>query len=357
MNKHLQRTLSLSIIVLIVLFLIGNKAGWFGKKAENIKQAQQMQQAIPVSIAVAGPSELTDHIVTTGSILADEEVNICSEITGRLVSLLFTEGTVVNKGDLLAKLNDSEILAQINRNTYSLKLAQEREQRQKALLDKEAVSQDVYDQVLTELNVLKAEANLLQAQLQKSQIVAPFSGTIGLRQVSEGAYLSAGQPIVQLARTQPVKIEFAVPERYASSIHKGDEVEFSIDGNSESFTARVYATNPGIDINSRALPVRALFENKTQQVKPGNFASITIRLSQLSNALLVPAQAIIPELSGNKVFLFKAGKAVQSKVTLGIRNATSVQVTSGLSAGDSVITSGILQLRDQMPVTLQSAEK
>ncbi|MDY0344308.1 MAG: efflux RND transporter periplasmic adaptor subunit [Lentimicrobium sp.] len=353
MNKHLKRTLSLTITVLIILFLVGYKAGWFSAQSKAEKNpASAQNEALPINVIIVNGHGLTDQIVATGTVLADEQVDISPEISGRLTSVLFTEGAAVNKGDCLATINDSELLAQIERNRYVLKLAEEREARQKALLTREAVSQEVYDKSLTELNTVQAEASLLEAQLMKTRIKAPFSGTVGLRQVSEGAYVTPGQRIATLTRTQPVKIEFSIPERFAQSVRKGSRIQFTIEGNSKTLEASVYAVEPRIDPLTRALTVRALYPNRNNEMNPGSFARVEFSLNHMDNALTVPAQAIVPELGGNKVFLYRSGLVKSVQVSVGIRTSDAVQIIEGISEGDTVITTGILQIREGMPVTI-----
>jgi membrane fusion protein (multidrug efflux system) len=186
----------------------------------------------------------------------------------------------------------------------------------------------------------------------KTRIKAPFSGTVGLRQVSEGAYVTPGQRIATLTRTQPVKIEFSVPERFAGSVKKGSRIQFTIEGNSESLEAAVYAVEPRIDPLTRALTVRALYPNRRNELNPGSFARVEFNLSHMENALTVPAQAIVPELGGNKVFVYRSGVAREVKVAIGIRTSNAVQILDGLATGDTVITTGILQVREGMPVTI-----
>lgn len=358
MNKLLKRVLSITIVAIILLFLIGYKAGWFsaGSKTEGGPGSGQ-QEVLPINAVIVNGYGLTDQIVATGTILADEQVDISPEISGRLTSVLFTEGAAVNKGDCLATINDSELLALIEKNHYVLKLAEEREARQKALLTREAISQEVYDKSLTELNTVQAEASLLNAQLQKTRIKAPFSGIVGLRQVSEGAYVTPGQRIATLTRTQPVKIEFSIPERFSQSVKKGSRINFTIEGNSRTLGAEVYAVEPRIDPRTRSLTVRAMYPNKNNELNPGSFARVEFSLKHLENALTVPAQAIVPELGGNKVFLYRSGKVKSTGVSVGIRTADVVQIIDGLVEGDTVITTGILQIRDGMPVTIDQLNR
>ncbi len=353
MNKLLKRSLSIILVLLVLAYIIGNKSGWFeSAPAGKTEQAAGIQEKLPVSVVVLSPGGLSDVIVATGTVLADEQVDLSAEVSGRITSIRFTEGAAVSKGDLLATINDAELLAQIEKNSFTLKLAAEREARQRTLLEREAVSQEVYDKALTELNTVQAETGILNAQLMKTRIKAPFSGTIGLRQVSEGAYVMPGQRIATLTRTQPVKIEFSVPERFAASVKKGSLVQFSIEGNEKPFKAAVYAVEPRIDPQTRSLTVRALYSNLQNELNPGSFARVEFRLSHMDNAITVPAQAIVPELGGYKVFVYRSGLAEAIKVSVGIRTSDAVQVLDGLKAGDTVVTTGILQIRAGLPLMI-----
>lgn len=353
MNKVIKRIISILLILAVLLFIVGYKAGWFSKGTAGEKQERPAgQESLIVNAMILAPGGLSDVIVSTGSIIADEQVDLSAEVSGRITSIRFAEGAHVKKGELLATINDTELLAQLRKNAYTLKLAEEREARQKSLLAKEAVSQEVYDRALTELNTVQAEAALIEAQLQKTRIVAPFNGTIGLRQVSEGAYVTPGQRIASLTRTIPVKLEFSVPERFSQSVTKGSRVQFKVEGIDRKLEAVVYAAEPRIDPVTRALTVRATYPNLSNELNPGAYARVEFTLNHLAEAITVPAQALIPELGGFKIYVYQGGKAAIRNISVGIRTSDKVQVTSGLNAGDTIITTGILQLRDGMTLII-----
>ncbi len=357
MNRTLKRLLTYVLLLIIVLLLVGNKAGWFSSEGvDNKVAASNNRQILPVSVFIVKPGGLTDRIVASGTVLANEEVLLSAEVAGRITAINFTEGSTVQKGAVLVTINDAELLAQLEKVKYNQKLAEEREQRSRSLLTKEAISQEEYDRVLTDLNTVKAEASLLQAQLAKAKIVAPFMGTIGLRQVSEGAFVTPGQRIATLTQIQPVKIEFSVPERFAESVTKGSKVKFTLESSNESYEAQVYAVEPSIDPTTRSMTVRALYHNRNLELRPGSFAKIEFELNHMENALQIPAQSIIPEMGGYKVFKYSKGKAESAIINVGIRTSEMVQVTGGLETGDTVITSGILQLRGDLPVSISNIQ-
>lgn len=354
MNKTLKRIIIYALIVGAIFIIAGYRAGWFSKATKESGGAGSSDKALPVSVFVVEPGGLTDRIVATGAVMANEEVILSAEVAGRITSINFTEGSTVTKGSVLITINDAELVAQLEKVTYNRKLAEEREQRSRSLLQKEAISQEEYDRVLTELNTVKAEASLIRAQLDKAKIIAPFSGTIGLRQVSEGAFVTPGQRIATLTQLQPVKLEFSVPERFAQSVTKGNKVNFTLEGSNTKYQANIYAVEPSIDPATRSVAVRAIYPNKNLELRPGSFARIEFDLNHMEAALQVPAQAIIPELGGYKVFLLRNGKAEQAEIGVGIRTQQMVQVTQGLKEGDTVITSGILQLRGGLPVIVSN---
>lgn len=352
MNRTLKRIFIYLLIFAVLFIIVAYKAGWLGNAANEKAQVTAKDEVLPVSGFVVSAGGLTDRIVATGNILANEEVSLSAEVAGRITSINFTEGSTVNKGTVLVTINDSELVAQLEKNAYNQKLAEEREHRQRSLLEREAVSQEEYDRALTDLNTVKAEASLIKAQLQKAKVIAPFSGTIGLRQVSEGAFVTPGQRIATLTQMQPVKIEFSVPERFAGSVTKNSKIAFLLEGDSTRYTANVYAVEPSIDAATRSVSVRALYPNKNLELRPGRFVRIEFDLNHLENALQIPAQAVIPEMGGYRVYRFDDGIARQAEVGIGIRSSDMVQVTRGLKDGDTIITTGILQLRNEMPVRI-----
>lgn len=358
MSKNLKRLITYALIIGVLLIIVGYRAGLFDKEHAVAKDANsEVVEALPVSAYIVAPGGLTDRIVATGNVMANEEVQLSAEVAGRITVINFTEGTNVTKGTVLVNINDTELLAQLEKVNYNQKLAEEREQRAKSLLQKEAISQEEYDRALTDLNTVKAEASLIKAQLAKSKITAPFSGTIGLRQVSEGAFVTPGQRIATLTQIQPVKIEFSVPERFAQSVTKNSKVSFTLEGSSQKFEALIYAVEPFIDPETRSVTVRAMYPNRNLELRPGSFTRIEFELNHMQNALQIPAQAVIPELGGYRVFKYMNGKAEQVNIGVGIRTSEMVQVTEGLKTGDTIITSGILQLRSGMPVKISNITK
>jgi membrane fusion protein, multidrug efflux system len=311
-------------------------------------------QALMASGYLIIPTSMSELIYSTGSLLPDEEVDLSFETSGKVIGIYFNEGTRVKKGQLLSKINDRPLQAQLLKLQAQLKLSKEREFRQRQLLERDAISQESYDQASTEMQSLEADIQLIEARISETELRAPFDGIVGLRMISEGAFATTQTKIVRLVKISPLKIEFSFPERYAGEVKPGYPITFVIDGYQNSFNASVYAVEPKVDIDTRTITARALYANTNEELKPGRFVSVRALLSQIENAVSVPTQAIIPEMSGEKVFVYKGGKAQEVKVSLGLRTASHVQIHSGLNFGDTLLTTAILQLRHGMPVQLDT---
>ncbi len=299
---------------------------------------------------VASLTTFSQQLTVAGTVQANEVVDLKAESTGKLISITFEEGDYVSEGQLLARINDSEIRARLEKLKLDLKLAVEDEERKKRLLEINALSQQEYDIAQNKLEGIKADIRLAEAQIEKAEVRAPFSGKIGLRYVSPGAFISTNTTVATLVQTDPVKIEFAIPERFGVLIRRGKEVTFSTTTQSKQLTARVYAFEPMIDPQTRSITVRALASNRNGELIPGAFVKVNIGFDEAPKALLIPPQALVPELGGQKVFLIRKGKATESKVGIGLRTGLYVEVISGIAPGDSIITTGLIQLKQGMPV-------
>jgi membrane fusion protein, multidrug efflux system len=350
--KKQYKIIIFTVVAAVILFLLilpklgssGNVTSATGRPAAGSR--------LNVSAHIVKPEILENNVLTTGTVLANEEVELRSETSGKIVRIYFNEGSNVNKGELLVKINDEELRAQLDRAKYRFKLLEDREYRQSVLLKREAISQEDYDVSLNELNMAKSEVELIQAQINKTEIKAPFNGRIGLKSVSEGSFVTNSTIIATLQNINPIKVDFSVPEKYSVQVEKGDKVNFTVTGSNETFTAEVYAIEPKIDPVTRSLKIRAIFRNEQGKILPGSFADVQLILKEINNAILIPTQSVIPELQGQKVFLYKNGNALPVIIETGIRNEETVQVTDGLSENDTVITSGILQIRPGMPVAI-----
>jgi membrane fusion protein (multidrug efflux system) len=294
---------------------------------------------------------MADRVTTVGTVLANEEVDVRSEISGRVETISFREGTRVVKGQVLVKIADAELRAQAARAESRLSIAKSEADRQKQIFEQNLSSQREYDTALNDLNVAKAEAELARAQLAKTEIRAPFEGKVGLRYVSEGSFVSPATQIASMQDDTPVKLDFSVPERYAGRLRVGDPIRFTVQGSARRFEGSIYAVEPSIDSATRTLRVRATNPNADGALVPGAFADVEIVMSE-RDTISIPAFALIPELKGHRVFVYSGGKAQARSVEVGTRTHDLVEIVGGVSAGDTLITSAILQLKPGVPVTV-----
>lgn len=358
MNKKLRVTITILIIVFLagVIFYPKYKPFLVKKISKNISQdpLRQSQQKLNAVGYLIVPTQMSELINSSGTLKPDEEVDLAFETSGKIVKINFTEGTRVKKGDLLAKINDLPLQAQLEKLQVQLKMSEAKEFREKSLLERDAISQESYDQIQTDVQSIKADINLIKARLSETELRAPFDGTIGLRNLSEGSYTSSSTKIAKLIKTSPLKIEFSIPEKYASEIKIGYPITFSIDGSNKIYNASVYAIDPKIDIETRTIVLRALYPNKDEELKSGRYAGITLELSHIENTVSIPTEALIPEMDGEKVYIYKSGKAQSVNVNTGLRTESNIQITDGLNFGDTLITSGIMQLRQNLPIVLDT---
>jgi len=307
-----------------------------------------------VAVKIIEPENLVDIIQSTGNLIPDEEVDLTFETSGKITDIYFREGSAVKKGDLLAKINDKPLQAELSKLLAQIPLANDRVARQKALLEKDAVSKEAYEQVSTELEKLHADIELSKARIAQTELRAPFDGIIGLRQVSEGTYASPATVIASLTKIIPLKIEFSVNEHHANLIRQGTHISFRTGDDLKVYSAQVYAVESRVELKTRSLKVRALYPNPNGRLIPGRMASIEIKSNEIVNALTIPGEAIIKELGRDIAYLYSGGKARQIEVVRGIRTDSEVQAVQGLRAGDTLIVTGVMQLRDGLPVNIDN---
>ena len=357
-KKIIRIAVKAVIIVLLAGVIAMPKLNIFSSNSKSdfskLKKKQKGMQPLFASGYVIKPTQMNELIYSSGSLIPDEEVELSFETQGKVEGIFFSEGRRVKKGTLLAKINDKPLQAQLLKLQAQLRLTKEREFRQRQLLSRDAISRESYDQTSTELQALEADSMLLKARISETELRAPFDGIVGLRMISEGAYANTQTKIVQLVKTSPLKVEFSIPERYAGEINPGFPVSFVVDGIDEAFSAKVYAINPKVDMNTRTIAVRAIYPNKNEELKPGRFVSVRVLLSQIENTIAIPTQALIPEMEGEKVFIYKNGKAEEIRVNIGLRTESLVQIKEGLNFGDTLLTTAMLQLRHNIPVQLDT---
>jgi membrane fusion protein (multidrug efflux system) len=310
------------------------------------------QLRIPVKGIILTPKPVDNKIFATGNILAAEEVELRSEVSGKVTAIRFKEGSHVRKGDLLVKINDSELRAQLQKTESKRQFLRDKEVRQKKLRSINAISEEQYAEGQNELTAISAEEQLTKAQIEKTEIRAPFDGVVGLRFISEGGYLTPAMVVARIQDIRSVKLDFSIPEKYAPMVEVGTTVTFTVEGSSLTNSGSVFAVEPKIDPVTRTLRLRALARNEKEVVLPGSFAKISLILSRVDNAVLIPSQAVIPDLAGQKVFLARNGAAVSAPIETGIRTEGMVHVLKGIAVNDTLITTGLLQLRDGSKITL-----
>ncbi|MFH1525935.1 MAG: efflux RND transporter periplasmic adaptor subunit [Bacteroidota bacterium] len=303
---------------------------------------------------IVKPKPLQNIIFSNGTLISNEEVLIQSEISGKITQIQFEEGRRVKKNDLLIKINDAELQATLKKNQSRETLARDKEFRYKQLLEKGLTSQQEYDVALSELNSVFADVELTQAQIDKTEIRAPFNGVVGLRSVSLGSYILPQTKIATLQSINPMKVDFSVPQKYFSLIKAGKSIFVKQSSTDKLFNGKIYAVEPKIDQNTRTVQARALVPNDRGELTPGAYIEIDIVLEELNNAVMVPTNVIVPDIEGKKIFIYKNGKAVPVPVETGIRTEDEIQIVSGLNIGDTLIVSGIIQLRPNAPVKLNS---
>lgn len=344
-----KRYIIIAIIICGIIALIANRIS-VNSKASSPKGAQRTVTVMSVEGKVLQAEKFAENLTLSGTLEANEEIEIRSEISGIVESINFEEGKKVSKGQILFKVNDIELRAQLSQVKTAQQLASENQRRAKLLLDKQAISQEEFDVSNADFESARAQADLIAAQLSKTTVRAPFSGTIGLRAISKGTYVTPSTPIAKLVNTSQLKLTFAVPEKYVSRMKVGTILTFTTSNSKEEYTAKIYAIEPQVDVASRTLRMRAIAENKEDKLYPGAFANVTLPLETVNNALLVPTEALIPIQNGKKIFVMDNGKAKEIEVETGARTDSEVRVLSGIKVGDTILTSGVMSLRNGTPV-------
>jgi len=342
----------IAIGVIVILLVVG-KMYLFTEAtsgAASARASTQGSRAAPrVNLYIAHEVLTENTIYATGTITPNEEVELRSEVSGRLVALHIREGAYVPKGELIAKIDDSDLQARLKKLNYEEELAARIEARQQKLLDIDAISKEEYDIAVNEVNTLSADKELLMVQLDKTEIRAPFAGYIGFKHISVGSYLTPSLIIATIVQTNPVKIDFTIPEKYASLMRTGLRVQFQVDGQSAVYTAKVIAIDPKVDEELRTLSVRGRTSNPSKQLLPGMFARLTVPLGS-ERSISIPTDAVVPILKGKMVYVLHGGQVVGKEVITGVRTDQHVQVREGLELGDSVIVSALMSIKPGMMV-------
>ena len=362
MKRSVKIIILVAIVVVIAAMAVYPSLKKRMETKENLATEQQMstsssQRKLNVNGQVISYKTLNDTFQAKGRLIPDEEVDLSFETSGKITDIYFKEGSRVRKGDLLARVNDKPLQAELKKLEAQLPLAQERVKRQQALLENDAVSQESFESTSTELDKLLADIELVKANIAQTELHAPFDGEIGLRQVSEGAYVSPTTVIAKLTKLTPLKVEFSVNESQAYDIKPGTPLKFTWGNDKTVYDATVYAVEPRVDETLMTMMVRALYDNPDGKIKAGHSATVEMNLGRYENTIAIPSLAIVAEMGRNMVYVYRNGIAEAKEVKKGLRTEAEVQIIEGLSIGDTLITSGVMQLRDGTPVTLDMIEQ
>ena len=343
----------ITTLLLLPIIILLTACG--GKKKQDAAQ-QKNGAAKPPPMKVDGyivrPEPFQENIEVPGNIVPNEMAEIHPEVSGRIVQLNVAEGKYVGKGTVLAKLYDGDLRAQLNKVQIQLALAQKTEDRQAQLLKIQGISQQDYDISLLQVNSLRADIGILQTSISKTVVRAPFSGKLGLKNISPGSYVSPASVIAIINQTDRLKLDFTVPEKYIDQIKTGQLVTFTFEGSNKQLGAKVIATESNITENTRSLTVRAAVMGSDPGLLPGSFAKVMLSFDPDPNALLVPTQAVLPQARGKKVILYKSGTAIFADVVTGVRDSAKVQITDGLKPGDTVVVTGLLSVRPEAKIQI-----
>jgi membrane fusion protein (multidrug efflux system) len=350
--------IAISLIVLVILGLI--LVPKFVSKDDKPEQKQnpdQKNQQTSVDAYIVKGQPLENEIKAIGNIKANEEAEIRSEISRKIRGIYFREGAYVGRGQTLFRLDADDLTARLRKQELEEKLAISKLEREKQLREKGLTSQEDYDISENTLEQIRADISITRIDIGKTSVRAPFSGIIGLRNVSNGAYVTPSTVLTTMQDVSKVKVDFSIPEKYIYLFQKGQKIKFTVDGLEGEFDGEVYAYEPKVENNTRSLVLRAICSNPNKKLLPGTFANVTFKISQNANAIMVPTQALIPKLKGQSVYVVKGGKATLVEIEIGERTESMIQVTSGnINSGDTIITTNLLRLKNNSPVKITKAE-
>lgn len=306
---------------------------------------------------IVSPSLLINEISVNGSLMAMDEVELKNEVAGRVVKLNLPEGKFVKKGTLLVKLFDDDLQANLKKLQAQLAVQEQIQKRQSELLKVNGISHNDYDQTTLQVNSIKAEIEVQKTYIRKTEVLAPFDGVIGLRNISVGAVVTPSTLLAIIRTNNKLKLDFYIPEKYSSEIRAGLKVKFTISNNNKLFDAMVIATEEGISADNRNLKVRAIVNNASKELIPGAFATVHLRLGEDKQAIMIPTQSIIPDENEKTVIVARNGLATIATVKTGIRQSSKIEITEGLQPGDTVITTGLLFVKENSKLLYSKISK
>lgn len=348
------------VLFLVIAGLAGG--GYYGYRSFRAEPAparaatNPQAPAVPVEVGRIATATVNEEVQALGTLAADESVVIAPEIAGRVVALGFKEGERVEKGQELVKLDKAILDADLKQAEADLRLARDTHERSRSLVQRGSGTQVALEQATAQLAVAEARLQLAQSRLALTTISAPFTGVVGLRSVGVGDYVSVGKELITLTAIDPIKVDFRVPELFLGSVKVGQQVEVKVDAVPDrSFTGRIFAIDPVVDVNGRAIRLRATIPNADLVLKPGLFARINIIVDQREKALIVPETAVVPDGLGKMVYVVENGKAKRMPVELGKRMQGKVEIVKGLNPAMQIVTTGQMRLRDGVAVAVKNA--
>lgn len=338
---NMKRKYSTGVVFALMILAITS----CGKGNADKKSGAKSGNDVKVEGFIVQPSVLNQTVALSGTVKAFEETVLMPEVSGRVVAVNLPEGKFVKQGTLLVKIFDGDLQAQLRKAQIQLQLAEQTQKRQSELRKVEGVSQADFDQATLQVNSLKADIELIKVQIRKTEIQAPFDGIIGLRNVSVGAQISPSIAVAIIRKSDKLKIDFGVPEKYSRYIKPGLKVKFTLQGSETAYDATVFASERGIEASTRNLKIRAIIDSRSDELIPGAYANVVLRLSEDHNAMLIPSQAIIPQENKKNVIIASNGKAKFVAIKTGTRTSSRVEVLEGLKNGDTLVTTGLLFLK------------
>lgn len=342
------------ILVITSYFLIPT----LSKEKNNSPGGNRQQGPILADAFIITTRSLDNVIRTSGTVIPNEEVEVRSEVSRRLTGIHFTEGSYVPRGKVLFSLDNSELNAQLRKFEIQEELAIKKLDRDELLRERGLLPEQDYEISVNELERIRADIDLVRVQISKTYIRAPFPGIAGLRNVSRGSYVTPSDVLTTIQDISKVKIDFSIPERYVLNFRKGQKVTFTTDAADGEFTAEIYASETSLDVNTRTVMIRAISNNPGGILKPGVFANVTFTLDDIKDAIMIPAQALIPKLKGHEVYIVKDGKARSIDVEMGLRTENEVQIFSPeINVGDTLVITNILRLRQNAEIKIENIKQ
>lgn len=309
-------------------------------------------QAVKVNAYVVTQTDYTNILSSVGTLVSNEEIDILSPINGKVLKINFQEGKSVSKGQLLVQLDSRSYESQLHSSEINLANLKKEYSRQKEIFKLNGISQEELEKTESSISQTESTIEQLKVSIDYCEIRAPFSGFVGLRNISPGSYLLQGQKITNLVNKNPIKIEFAIPSEFAGQIEVNSSVQIVSKSSEDTLEAKVFAIEPSIDVNTRNITVKAMANNPKGKYLPGDFVQVFVKLAKMHSVIFVPAESIVPKINEQTVFIVKNGIAKETTITTGLRDDSKIQVTSGLNVGDTVMTTGLVNIIDKAKVKI-----